>query len=400
MSTLAGLAGNPGYADGTGSAARFAGPSGVAVDSAGNIYVADHDTHTIRKITPSGVVSTFAGLAGNSGSADGTGNTARFYDPSGIGIDTAGNVYVADTSNHTIRKITAAGVVSTLAGLAGTTGSADGTGSAARFYEPYGVAVDSAGNVYVADYSNNTIRKISSTGVVSTLAGVAGSFGSADGTGTNARLFDPLGVAVDSAGNVYVADTFNNTIRKITPSGVVSTLAGLARTEGSADGTGNAARFSYPSGVAVDDAGNVYVSDRENNTIRVGVPAPPVITSPLAAIAVKAQKFVYQFEALQANSLAVSNLPAGLTFDPARSAIVGIATSTGTFPVTLSASNAVGTTSAVLTLIIQEVPPSGPVIVSSTSVTGRTPAAFPVPSYYGQWHALGPTHCHRSALRT
>ena len=278
---------------------------------------------------------------------------------------------------------------STLAGLAGSSGSADGIGSAARFFDPHGVAVDGAGNVYVADSvvrvfsesGNRTIRKITPAGIVTTLAGLAGSFGSADGTGSAARLFDPLGVALDSAGNVYVADTFrffegNYTIRKITPSGVVRTLAGLARTEGSADGTGNAARFSYPSGVAVDDAGNVYVSDRENNTIRVGVPAPPVITSPLAAIAVKAQKFVYQFEALQANSLAVSNLPAGLTFDPARSAIVGIATSTGTFPVTLSASNAVGTTSAVLTLIIQEVPPSGPVIVSSTSVTGRTEQPF------------------------
>ena len=376
VSTLAGLAGNPGSDDGTGSAARFGGPSGVAVDSAGNVYVADSSNQTIRKITSAGVVSTLAGLVGNSGSADGTGSAARFYGPSGVAVDSAGNVYVADTGNNTIRRITPSGIVSTLAGLAGSVGSADGTGRAARFYEPHGVAVDSAGNIYVADYSNSTIRKVTSAGVVSTFAGVAGGFGSADGTGSNARLFDPLGVAVDSAGSVYVADTLNYTIRKIAPSGLVRTLAGLARTEGSADGTGNAARLSYPSGVAVDIVGKVYVADRENNTIRVGVPAPPVITSPLAAIAAKAQKFVYQFEALQATSLAVSNLPPGLTFDPARSAIVGISTSTGTFPITLSASNAVGTTSAVLTLVIQETPPSGPVIVSSTSVTGRTAQPF------------------------
>jgi sugar lactone lactonase YvrE len=376
VGTLAGLPGSSGSADGTGSAARFYEPFGVAVDNGGNVYVADAHNGTIRKISPFGIVSTLAGLAGNPGYADGTGSAARFAGPTGVAVDSAGNVYVADSNNNTIRKITPSGVVSTLAGLAGTTGSADGTGNAARFNQPYGVAVDSGGNIYVADYLNSTIRKITSTGVVSTFAGVAGSFGSSDGPGGAARLFDPLGVAVDGAGNVYVADTLNYTIRKIAPSGVVRTLAGLARTEGSADGTGNAARFSYPSGVAVDIVGKVYVADRENNTIRVGVPAAPVITSPLAAIAAKAQKFVYQFEALQATSLAVSNLPAGLTFDPARSAIVGISTSTGTFPVTLSASNAVGTTSAVLTLIIQETPASGPVIVSSTSVTGRTAQPF------------------------
>ena len=162
-------------------------------------------------------------------------------------MDSAGNVYVADSANNTIRKVTPAGVVTTLAGLAGSCGSADGTGSAARFYCPAGVAVDSAGNVYVADMHNNTIRKVTPAGVVTTLAGLAGSPGSADGTGSAARFNDPYGVAVDSAGNVYVADTGNNTIRKVTPGGVVTTLAGLAGSAGSADGTGSAARFDYPS---------------------------------------------------------------------------------------------------------------------------------------------------------
>jgi sugar lactone lactonase YvrE len=378
VTTLAGLARNPGTADGTGNAARFFQPAGVTVDSAFNVYVADTGNFTIRKITPSGVVTTFAGLAGNTGSTDGTGNAARFNNPYGVAADSAGNIYVADTNNSTIRKITPSAVVTTLAGLAGSTGSADGAGNAARFFQPAGVAVDGAGNLYVADTINNTIRKITPSGVVSTLAGLAGSSGSTDGAGNAARFNNPYGVALDGAGNLYVVDTLNNTIRKITPSGVVTTLAGVAGIRGSADGTGRIARFTSPNGLAADGAGNghVYVADSINSTIRIGVKAPPVITSPLAAIGVIAQKFVYQFEALQADSLAASDLPAGLTFDPARSAIVGISTSTGTFPVTLTASNSVGTTSAVLTLVIQATPPSGPVIISGTSVTGRTGQPF------------------------
>ncbi len=274
--TFAGLAGANGSADGTGSAARFSNPIGVAVDSAGNVYVADIVNDTIRKITPTGVVTTLAGLAGASGSTDGTGSAARFNAPQNVTVDSAGNVYVADALNHTIRKITSAGVVTTLAGLAGTSGSADGTGSAARFKFPYGVAGDSAGNVYVGDTGNNTIRKITSTGVVTTLAGLAGTSGSADGTGSGARFHQPESLAVDSAGNIYVADSINNTVRKITSAGVVTTLAGLAGTSGSADGSGSAARFNAPSGVAVDSAGSVYVADFGNDTIRVGTsPAKP-----------------------------------------------------------------------------------------------------------------------------
>jgi sugar lactone lactonase YvrE len=186
----------------------------VATDSAGNVYVADTDNYTIRKITPGGVVTTLAGLAGSYGTNDGTGSAARFFNPEGVATDSSGNVYVADTWNHTIRKITPAGVVTTLAGLAGSFGSADGTGSAARFYHPGGVATDSSGNVYVAEIANSTIRQITPGGVVTTLAGLAGSVGSADGTGSAALFHYPHGVATDSSGNVYVADDGNYTIRK------------------------------------------------------------------------------------------------------------------------------------------------------------------------------------------
>ena len=282
VSTLAGLAGSAGSVDGTGSEARFSDPTGVTVDGAGNVYVADFNNHTIRKITPSGVVSTLAGLAVSFGSADGTGNDARFFYPSGVAVDGASNVYVGDRTNGTIRKITPSGVVSTLAGLARSSGSVDGTGSEARFSDPTGVTVDGAGNVYVADTRNSTIRKITAAGVVTTLAGLARGFesvgGSVDGTGSEARFSGPTGVTVDGAGNVYVADTFNDTIRKITPSGVVTTVAGLAVSFGIADGTGSAARFSGPTGVTVDGAGNVYVADGRNATIRKITP-PGVVTT-------------------------------------------------------------------------------------------------------------------------
>src|SRR5437762_204217 len=278
FTTFAGLP--PGSANGTGSAARFNSPSGVAVDSAGNTYVADTVNSTIRKITPAGVVTTFAGLAGSTGSANGTGSAARFNGPVAVTIDNIGNIFVADTNNHTIRKITPARVVSTFAGLAGDDGSANGTGSTARFTFPSALAVDSANNIYVADTGNSTIRKITPARVVSTFAGSAGSIGTADGTGSAARFNFPAGVAVDRAGtgNIYVGDTSNFTIRQITPAGVVTTLAGSPLMRGGANGTGSAARFLLPEGMAVDSGGNIYVADQDASTIRKIAPGGVVST--------------------------------------------------------------------------------------------------------------------------
>src|SRR5882672_4042764 len=277
LALFAGNMGGAGNVDGAGAAARFNLPQGVATDSSGNVYVGDMENHTVRKITPAGAVSTFAGTPDIFGTADGTGAAARFHSPRGVATDGADNVYVADEGNNTIRKITPDGVVTTLAGRAGFSGSGDGIGAAARFDSPIGVATDNAGNVYVADMFNNAIRKVTPAGVVSTLAGTAGVFGSADGTGAAASFFFPRGIPTDSAGNLYVSELVNNTIRKITPAGVVTTLAGTAGGVGNADGTGAAASFNFPSSVATDSASNVYVADG-NHTIRKVTPAGVVST--------------------------------------------------------------------------------------------------------------------------
>lgn len=278
VTTLAGAAGLWGSANGTGAAARFFSPNGIATDSAGNVYVADTSNSMIRIISPAGVVGTLAGSPGVIGSADATGASASFYYPDGIATDNTGNVYVADTVNGTIRMITSGGVVTTLAGTAGVTGSTDATGAAASFNKPSDIATDNTGHIYVADTINSTIRQITSGGVVTTLAGSAGVTGSTDGNGTAARFNKPYGIATDRAGNVYVADTFSGAIRSITPAGDVTTLAGLGLVAGSADGTAGAASFNFPLGVGADGAGNVYVADTNNGTVRKITPAGVVTT--------------------------------------------------------------------------------------------------------------------------
>lgn len=247
MTTLAG-GDTQGTTNGTGAAASFVGPFAIAVDASGNAYVADYFANMIRKVTASGVVTTLAG-SGNAGNQNDIGTAASFRNPTGVAVDASGNVYVADNNNNVIRKITSSGVVTTFAG-SGTSGSTDGAGLAASFNQPYCVAVDRAGTLYVTDLGNSLIRKISPAGVVTTLAG-SGSPGTADGVGAAASFNFPMGVAVDGAGYVYVADFGNNSIRMITPQGLVSTVGGR-----------NAfGYFSEVKSVAVDSVGNLYAAE-------------------------------------------------------------------------------------------------------------------------------------------
>jgi sugar lactone lactonase YvrE len=323
------FAGMPGQ-EGTGSVdgnivfARFGRPRsrgnsfipqmGLAMDTASNLFVADSENNTIRKITPSGYASILAGLDGFQYPvyADGPGRNARFYNPTGIATDRGGNIYVADMGNYCIRKITPSGTVTTLAGNPTSTisgGYADGVGNATRFSAPCGVAVDNAGNVYVIDMYVPTIRKITPQGVVSTFVGQAGSYGPADGTGGDARFNSPCGIAIDREGNLFVSEWPNNTIRKITPDRVVTTVAGQAPTvgpqgqlsnnAGSTDGIGSAARFNVPIAITVDRAGTVYIADTYNHTIRKGAPvAPPqILTQPQNAMASVGQSASFTFVA-------------------------------------------------------------------------------------------------------
>lgn len=276
---FAGTDGGPGWFDGEGAEARFKVPAAAAADDSGNIYVADAANHTIRKVTRYGEVTTLAGLAGVAGSADGPGAAARFNEPSAVAIDGSGNVFVADSMNHTIRRITPRGVVSTIAGQAGTMGSIDGFGDAARFSNPRGVTLDPAGNLFIADGWNYTIRRVDPDGEVTTFAGAAGEYGYADGTGNAARFVSVQGLVLDTEGNLFVAD--QSSIRKITPDGAVTTFAGQGGQFGSVDGTGTAARFGFLGGLTIDAGGDLFVTDTYFDRIRKVTPAAVVSTPSL-----------------------------------------------------------------------------------------------------------------------
>ena len=258
---------------GPATAARLDSPSGVAVDGAGNVYVADEGSHRVRRIDTAGDIETVAGIGAGGDSGDGGPATAaRLYHPFGVSVDGAGNVYVADRANHRVRRINASGVIETMAGTGEWGFSGDGgPATAARLRSPFGVAVDGAGNVYVADTENDRVRRIDASGVIETVAGIWMRGDSGDGgPATAARLSRPYGVAVDGAGNVYVADTWNDRVRRIDASGVIETVAGVGEQGDSGDGgPATAARLSSPYGVAVDGAGNVYVADRDNDRVRL-----------------------------------------------------------------------------------------------------------------------------------
>lgn len=285
VSTILGSDEPTGATDGSFAEARFRDPATVAIDSDANLFVADGGNSTVRKLLPNGKVTTWAGMARVPGSSDGFRTAARFGRPLGVASAGDGSLWVTDNSNHTVRRISPTGWVTTVAGLAGTSGSANGAGSAARFFGPLGVDVDPSGNAIIADYGNSTIRKVTPAGAVTTIAGAAGQVGTVDGTGGAARFFRPWGVAVDADGNIFVSDEEVATIRKIAPGNVVTTFAGAPGGFGLVDGPGSVARFARPRGLAVDPLGNLFVADgfrwntgHRNNVIRRITPAGIVDT--------------------------------------------------------------------------------------------------------------------------
>ncbi|MGA1940680.1 immunoglobulin-like domain-containing protein [Arcobacter sp. YIC-310] len=274
--TTYGGTGQSGSLDGSLLNATFNRPQGIAVDSKNNIFIADQGGHIIRKITPSGDVTTFVGK-GVIGDSDGTGTTIAFNNPSSIAIDSNDNLFVADTKNHKIRKITPDGRSSTFAGL-GVIGSSDDIGIASTFNTPYGIDIDSNDNLYVADTNNHKIRKITPSGNVTTLAG-SGSAGFADGTGSLATFRYPDKLVVDSDNNIYVGDYNNHSIRKITPAGVVTTIAGNG-SAGLTDAFGKLAQFNGPTDIAIDSKNNIYIADQKNHKIRKIKPKITLVGTP------------------------------------------------------------------------------------------------------------------------
>jgi len=268
VSTFAGQAGTPGSSDGS-SAARFDTPSGIAAASNGDLYVSDTGNHTIRKVTPAGAVTTIAGVAGRSGFTDGAGTSALFNSPLGLAVAVDRTIFVADSGNHLVRAIAPNRTVTTLAGRAETWGTEDGAGGNARFNGPVGVAINSDGDIFVSDSNNHAIRKITRAGIVIMWAGVAGVDGATDGHRLASTFSKPAELAFDKHGNLFVADSFNHLIRKISRDGNVSTVTGVAGAEGSVDGSNGQARLFNPYGLAISPDGALIVSDTYNELIRI-----------------------------------------------------------------------------------------------------------------------------------
>ncbi len=281
ISTIAGD-GTAGY-NGDGIAGRVAGlndPNGVAADDSGNVYIADRLNNRVRKINAAGIITTIAGNGTFGFSGDNVAATAtELSNPRGVAVDKHGNVYIADQGNNRIRKVDPAGIITTIAGT-GTAGyNGDGIGATtAELFNPYGVAVDTSGNIFVADVDNQRIRKIDVAGSIATIAGTGSSGFSGDGGPAGAaRLSEPIAVAADNFGNIFIADDYNGRIREINASGAINTIAGTGTNGYNGDGIfATAAQLNNPTGVAVSSNSAVYIADYNNNRIRY-MPQPTIV---------------------------------------------------------------------------------------------------------------------------
>jgi kumamolisin len=437
---IAGTAGASGNVNSTTpSSAKFSYPSGIALDSSGDLFIADYDNNCIREVTPAGVVSTpYGSTSGRHGNTNGTGNSARFYNPNaivadssnnlyvadtsnnsirkitasgaavstlatgfnapnGIAIDSSGNLYVADSGNNVIKKVTSAGSVSILAGTSGTAGYVNASGTAAKFNNPASVAVDSLGNVYVADYGNDVVRKITSTGVVTLFAGQPGTTGYADGVVGKSAFNTPGGVAVDGSNNVYVADSLtppigstaggNNLLRRISTAGVVSTIAGQAGVTGSASGTGTAAQFYSLQAATFNSAGEVFLADTYNQLIRAGGILPAIVTPPLGQVITIGQPVSFSVTPTGTGPLTYQWLDNSAALSDATGSTYSIASvaagNAGNYTVTVT--NAFGhVTSSTATLIPVNSQPVAQNVTAGQPVTFSISVAGPGPLAY-QW---------------
>lgn len=265
-----------GFLDGDRSKALFRTPEGITVDDKGNLYITEYLSSIIRKIDSKGKVSVLAGQPLKTGFADGIASKSLIDRPHGIAVDNKGNVFFCDMKSHLIRKIDNKGIVSTVAGEKGKFGVKDGVGKNAQFSQPEGVVVDSKGNLFVADTYNFTIRKIDTKGNVTTFAGVGTKKGYADGQGKKARFNMPIGIAIDKSDNLFVVDAIydsseqgNSVIRKINPDGNVTTFAGMQGKNGHKDGKLKEAIFNKPVGISVANDGTIFVADTEADLIRM-----------------------------------------------------------------------------------------------------------------------------------
>ena len=268
ITTVAGEGSNQYSGDGGAATSAGLDPSAVAVDKDGNLYIADYGNNRIRKVTPTGIISTFAGNGSRGYSGDGgPATTAQISDPTGVAVDPAGNVYFTDYHNNRIRKVTAAGIISTVGGNGSYEYAGDGGPATAAQFDPVNITVDSAGNLYIADWWNNRVRKITANnGVISTVAGNGNfGFGGDGGPATAAILSSPSFVSVGPTGALYIADEQNDRVREVTPDGTISTVAGAPVGDG---GPATDAFLNHPAGVAIDAQGNLYISDSENHRVR------------------------------------------------------------------------------------------------------------------------------------